>query len=148
MWMTTLNKIRSHSPCDGGWKKLLKHLGKTKADDDPISIIAILESNGFDDALWCLRAVDGHDREIMLYAVWCAMQVRHLMYDQRSIEALDVAERYANGLATNEQLVAAWDAAWDSSETAAGAVAWATAWSYAWGADRDAQKDKLREVAG
>lgn len=32
---TTLNAIRSASPCHDGWTKLLKHLGKTAADDAP-----------------------------------------------------------------------------------------------------------------
>ena len=32
---TTLNKIREHSPCESGWRKLLAHLGKTKSDDEP-----------------------------------------------------------------------------------------------------------------
>ena len=60
---TTLNQIREHSPCAHGWEKLLKHLGKTKADDEELTIVTILDSNGLDDALWCLRAVEGHDTE-------------------------------------------------------------------------------------
>lgn len=35
---TTLNKIRAHSPCASGWEKLLNHLGKTKADDEPLAL--------------------------------------------------------------------------------------------------------------
>ena len=101
---TTLNKIREYSPCAYGWQKLLAYLGKTKADDEPLDIITILDSNGLDDALWCLRAVEGHHKEIRLFAVWCARQVQHLMKDQRSLDALDVAERYANGEATKEEL--------------------------------------------
>ena len=89
----TLRAIRAHNPCDDGWRKLLKHLGKTEPDDEPLSIATVLGSNGLDDALWCLRAVSGHDREIRLFAVWCARQVQHLMTDPRSIAALDVAER-------------------------------------------------------
>ena len=53
---TTLAEIRAHSPCQNGWAKLLAHLGKSKADDEPLELLAILESNGLDDALWCLRA--------------------------------------------------------------------------------------------
>ena len=121
---TTLNQIRDISPCASGWKKLLAHLGKTQADDEPLSIITILESNGLDDALWCLRAVTGHDREIRLYAVWCARQVQHLMTDKRSIDALDVAERFANGLATDSDLYAASDAAAWAASDAARAAAW------------------------
>lgn len=139
---TTLYKIRAHSPCADGWKKLLSHLDKTQADDEPLSIITILGSNGLDDALWCLRAVEGRDREIRLYAVWCARQVQHLMADPRSIAALDVAERYANGNATASELDAAKAAAWNAAGAAAGAAervaataaAWNAAWNAAWAA--------------
>ena len=126
---TTLNKIRSKSPCADGWAKLLKHLGKPQADDEPLSLITILDSNGLDDALWCLQAVDGHDREIRLYAVWCARQVQHLMTDKRSLDALDVAERYANGLATENELDIAGDAARGAAGAAEGDAARAAAWA-------------------
>lgn len=115
---TTLKAIREHGPCEHGWVKLLSSLGKTKADDKPISILEILESNGLDDALWCLRAVDGYDKEIRLYAVWCARQVQHLMKDPRSLAALDVAEAFAHGKATKEELAAARDAARDAARAA------------------------------
>jgi len=91
---TTLNQIRHITLYNNGWTKLLAHLGKTQRDDEPLSIKTILESNGLDDALECLRAVKGHDREIWLYAVWCLRQVQHLMTDQRSLDALDVVERF------------------------------------------------------
>ena len=143
---TTLNKIRAHSPCASGWSKLLGNLGKTKADDEPLAITTILESNGLDDALWCLRAVDGHQREMRLYAVDCARSVQHLMNDPRSVAALDVAERHADGLATDAELAAAWAAAWaaagDAAWDAAGDAAWdaagAAAWAAAWAAAGDA----------
>ena len=143
---TTLNKIRDESPCAYGWKKLLAHLGKTQADDEPLSIITILDSNGLDDALWCLRAVENHDREIRLYAVWCARQVQHLMTDKRSLEALDVAERFANGLATADDLAAASDAAKDAV-AAVGAAVWRAAGA-AWAASAasDAAKDAVAAV--
>jgi hypothetical protein len=104
---TTLNQIREHSPCQEGWKKLLRALNKTEADDEPVSIVQIIDNNGLDDALWCLRTVKGYDREIRLYAVWCARQVEHLMTDERSKQALVVAERHANGEATDAELAAA-----------------------------------------
>ena len=153
MIYTTLNKIRSHGPCPDGWTKLLRHLGKTQADDEPVSLLTILDSNGLDDAWWCLRAVDGHKREMRLYAVWCARQVQHLMTDPRSVAALDVAERHANGQATDKELAAAWDAAWaaawdaawaaarDAARDAAWDAAWAAASAAAWAATRDAAWD-------
>ena len=124
---TTLNKIRVHSPCANGWEKLLKNLGKTRADDEPLALTTILESNGLDDALWCLRAVDGHEREMRLYAVECARSVQHLMTDKRSLDAIDVAERFANGKATQQELNAAWGAAWGAARAAAGGAARAAA---------------------
>jgi len=120
---TTLNQIRKCNPCAEGWTTLLQHLNKTKADDEPLSLLTILDSNGFDDALWCLRAVKGYDKEKRLYAVWCARQVQHLMTDQRSIKALDVAERYANGEASDEELKAAKDNASAASDAAYAAYA-------------------------
>ena len=69
MLATTLNKIRKHEPCQGGWNKpLLSSLGKTKADDEHVTLEHILESNGINDAIWALRAVDGYDKAIRLFA--------------------------------------------------------------------------------
>jgi hypothetical protein len=138
---TTLNQIRSKSPCADGWTKLLKHLGKTQADDEPLSLTTILDSNGLEDALWCLQAVDGHAREIRLYTVWCARQVQHLTKDQRSIDALDVAERFANGQATKNELDIAGDAAGAAAGDAAGAAGAA-------GAAVRAARDAARAAAG
>ena len=60
------------------------------------------------------------DKELRLFAVYCARSVEHLMADQRSRQAIDVAERFAHGNATDEELTAAW--------AAARAAAWA-AWA-------------------
>lgn len=115
---TTLNKIKEHTPCADGWAKLLGHLGKTKPDDEELQLLTILESNGYEDALWALRAVEGHDREIRLFAVRCARRKQHLMTDPRSVNALDVAELYANGEATAEELNAAYEAAYKAAAAA------------------------------
>ena len=156
MIYTALNKIREHEPCIDGWRKLLTHLDKTQADDEPLALATILQSNGLDDALWCLRAVDGHEKEMRLYAVWCARQAQHLMKDPRSLAALDVAERHAHGQATDAELAAASDAAWaardvawaawDVARNAASAAASAAAYA-AWDAARDAAWDAARDAA-
>ena len=157
MITTTLNKIRKAEPCASGWKKLLSHLGKVKADDDPLPFSVIVESNGIDDALWCTRTVPEHDREWRLFAVWCARQVQHLMKDPRSLTALDVAEKHAHGKADGKELEAAGAAAWEAARAAAGeaaeAAAWAAAWEAAWAtaeaAARAAQTEEfLRIVQG
>ena len=135
---TTLNEIRKQSPCHNGWTKLLRNLGKTKADDEPLAITTILDSNGLDDALWCLRAVDGHQREMRLFAVDCARSVQHFMTNARSVTAIDVAERHADGFATDQELTAARAAAWAAARGAAWDAARAAAW--------DVQSDLLRIV--
>jgi hypothetical protein len=85
------------------------------------------------------------DRELRLFAVSSARRVQHLMTDPRSVAALDVAERHANGLATDAELAAARDAAWAAAGAAAGAAAWAAARDAAWAAAGDAQAAWLRE---
>lgn len=97
MLYTTLNKIRACSPCISGWMKLLKHLNKTVADDELLPFEVILDSNGLDDALWCMRSAAEYEREWRLFAVWCARQVQHINTDQRVVAAIDAAEDYANG---------------------------------------------------
>ena len=134
---TTLNKIHEYQPRTDSWEKLLKHLGKTKADDEPLAFSTILESNGIDDALWCCRTAPEYDRVWRLLAVRYAREVQHLMTDPRSLDTLDVAERYARGEASEEEL------------KAAGAAAWATAWATAEVARKAAiekQKDIFRAI--
>ena len=158
---TTLNEIREQSPCTEGWTKLLRTLGKTKADDEPLSIITILDSNGLDDAFWCLRAVKNRNKEIRLYMVWCARQVQHLMTDQHSLDALDVAERFANGEATQKERATAGTlagtAAFYVAQGSAGAAAFnaarAASWANAfeiteikWNSEGIDLETKLREI--
>lgn len=114
---TTLNRIRQRNPCKDGWEKLLKYLGKTGPDDEPLSLLKILDSNGFDDTLWCFRAVDGFEKEKQLLAITYARDVEHLM-PAESKKALDVFDRYVNGLATKEEFNAARRAAVDAVRSA------------------------------
>jgi len=142
---TSLNKIREFDPCEDGWKKLLTHLGKTKADDEPLAFSVIVESNGLEDALWACKTTPEYDHEWRLFAVWCARQVEHLMTNHQSTDALDVAERFANGQATDEELHAARDAAQAAAWEAASYAA-LQARAAAWDAARDAQTQKFLDV--
>jgi len=102
--------------------------------------------------LWILIAIEApvNGKTERLFAIWCA---RHtpmhdgrttsvLLTDPRSIAALEVAERFAYGNATTEELAAArataWDAAWAAAWAAAGAAAGDAAWA--------AQKTRLIEL--
>ena len=90
------------------------------------------------------------DRTLRLFACKCVREVWHLLTDKRSRKAVEVAERYAVGEATSEELDAAWAAAWAAAGAAARAAAWATArdaaraaaWATAWAAAGAAAREK------
>jgi hypothetical protein len=113
--ITTLNKIKDHSPCRDGWEKLLNHLNKTQSDDEPLELSTILESNGLNDTIWAFRAVEGKDKEIRLFAADCADMAlpfyeKQYPNDDRPRLAIKAARDYTNGLITMEELYAASDA--------------------------------------
>lgn len=86
------------------------------------------------------------DKELRLFAVYCARQVQHLMTDPRSIEAIDVAEKFVQGKASDDELARARTAA-DAAKAAADA-AWAAAdatWAAAWAASYVAADAAMRE---
>ena len=128
--------------------------------------------------LWILCKLNRqpNDRTLRLFAVWCARntpmsggrKTGDMLTDPRSLAALEVAERYANGNATDDELAAAGDAAWaaawaaalDASRAAAGDAAWAAALdasraaagaaagAAAWAASRAAAGDAAGDAAG
>jgi hypothetical protein len=169
---TTLAQIRACSPCEDGYKKLCKNLGGRKeyGEDTPVTFKQIYESNGYNDTLWCLRTADKKYYPLWRhFAVDCAEDVKHLMTDERSLNALAVARKHADGRATDDELDAAWDAAmaaardaamaaardaardaaWAAAMAADRAAAWAAArdaaWAAAMAADRNAQMERLFE---
>ena len=123
------------------------------ADGEPLPLVTILNIKGLDDALSALQHVDDKAK-VRRYRVWCARQVLHLMTDPRLLAALDVAERYADGQVTDDDLSAAWIAAYDASSVAvmpaeraaaraaasaaSSNVATDAAWDAAWAAASDA----------
>ena len=118
--MTTLNQIRSHSPCQKGWVKLLKHLNKTSADDEPLSLLTVLTPNGLDDAVWCLRTEPTPERT-QRFALSVARRVEHLHPQAKA--TLDVVERYLSGQATKVELEAARVTAYAADDAAAATYA-------------------------
>ena len=100
------------------------------------------------------------DRELRLFACWCVRNtpthdgrtVWDLLTDTRSRRAVEVAEAYARGEATHEELAAAWDAAWDeawdtaidAARAAAGDPAGDAAWVAAWDAAKAAAWDSAK----
>ena len=167
--MKTINNelIRSFSPCYDPSEKNIP-------DDETLTVIeAVAKYRSIvpaKDIIWVLcRDEFLTDKDLRLFAVWCAREALKLDSnpDKGSINACDVAERFANGEATSEELAAArvaalaaaWYAAsadardaarfaaWDAVSAAALAAALdaasAAAWDAARDAARDAQVDKL-----
>lgn len=130
----TLEDIRAWGPCYDPSRYL--------AEDFKGTILDILDDKRipFEDRLWVIvRAGFVSEKLMRLFAVWCARQVSHLMKDERSIKALDVAEAYANGKATKAQLYAAQEAARDAALDAADAAQHNAAFADAWDASRAVQ---------
>ncbi|MDI9407777.1 MAG: hypothetical protein QM523_00855, partial [Candidatus Pacebacteria bacterium] len=138
---TTLAEIRAAGPCEDGWRKLLGHLGKTGADNEPLALLTVLDSNGLDDALWCLR-VPSLDRLSRHFQAWCAEQMLPFfeaerpgdtrVRDQIAMLRRDDASESERAAARDAAQAAAQDAAWDGARDAAWAAAWDAAWDAAW----------------
>jgi hypothetical protein len=74
------------------------------------------------DILWLLlRKEFLFEKYLRLFAVWCARGALEFVKnpDERIVEACNVAERYANGQATKDELDAARKAAYDAAYDAA-----------------------------
>ena len=120
----TIEDIRSWSPCYDPARYLSENWNGTVLD--------ILKHSEIppQDKLWVVCRESLIDaKTLRLFAVWCARQVEHLITDERSKNALNVAERFAHGEATQKKLTAAWAAARGAAEAARGA-----AWDAARGA--------------
>jgi len=108
----TIEDIRSWDPCYDPRKHLPDNWSGTALD------ILRLDTVPPEDRLWVvLRPEILDDKTMRLFAVWCARSVQHLMSDPRSVAAIDVAEKFANGNATEAELVAARAEAWRAWET-------------------------------
>lgn len=110
---TSLAKIKSNGPCLDRWKHLLEGLGKTKADDEPLSYIQILDINGLADAYWSLKCLEfEHDFIVRLYAARVAeswLPYYNAVYpkDKRVAECIRVARSFALREASWSELEAA-----------------------------------------
>jgi hypothetical protein len=77
--------------------------------------------------LWLLKKLNLNKRKLTLCKGKCSETVKHLMKDERSIKAVEVAIRYGYSEATEEELSYAADAAADAYASAYAADAYAAA---------------------
>ena len=96
----------------------------------------VAECHRGDWLLWLAKKVDMDLQTITLAKGLCANTVRHLMKDERSIKAVDVAIAFGRGEATRDELDSAAAAAAAAADAAA-AAAYAAAYAAA-AADADA----------
>ena len=97
--------------------------------------------------LWLAKRIDIDHRKLTLAKAHCANTVRHLMKDERSTNAIDVAIMYGNGWADDEQLKAAAYAA-DAAAAATYAAAYASDAAAADAQNRLQTADICREHIG
>jgi len=100
MLYTTLNKIREISPCEDGWKILLTHLNKTKADDEQLDFKTIIEAIGIEDTLWCLKTQEFKDYykfcTRVAYSVLPLFEEEH-PEDKRPRLGIEAVEKFMKG---------------------------------------------------
>lgn len=118
-----------------------------------------------ENIIWvCCKKEFFNERDLRLFGVWSALQVKSLMKDKRSLDCLEVSEKFAFDEANQEELqaardaargaayfaAAARDAAWDAACAAARAAAgaaWVSAWVSAWDSAYFAARDSARTAA-
>jgi len=112
----TYNKIKGFAPCYDPIKFIPENWEGTALD-----ILNITECP-VEDRLWVvLRNYFLSDKELRLFAVWCARQALAIPGNENEVcsNCCDVAERYANGNATDEDRSAARSAACSAARSAA-----------------------------
>ena len=153
---TSFRLLHDAGACKERYRFLAKALGGIKAYgvNTPITLLQILNINGFDDALWALMACDDAETFSRLLACDYAEHVLHIFEakypdDDKPRKAIEVSRRYARGEATDAELSAAWNAVGAAARAAwyaAGAAAWAAAWAAVGDAERMWQEARLREL--
>jgi hypothetical protein len=147
----TYQQIKDFHPCYDPIKFIPENWEGTALDILNISECPI------NDRLWAvLRNEFFSDKELRLFAVWCARTALSIPGNENKIcsDACDVAERYANGNATYEELSAASAAAasaayYAASSAASSAAYYAASYVYsdAWlDASAAARADQIEQL--
>lgn len=171
MLTTTLRELRQHDACEDRYEYGARKLGSDFGDDDTITLLQILDSNGLADALWALRACDmtkAEERQVHEFACMCAEHFtpaghpgHKLLVTKRQWLAGEISDgKLDNARAT--YWAACWVVYWATDRAAYWVAYWATdraadrvaEWIADRAADRAAdrttewrwQSEKLREM--
>jgi len=109
-----LEDIRANRPCIDGWKKLIRALDRTTG---PITLGQVYESNGYVDALWCLRCIPFEEYKLWLVeTVETVLPIFEAAYpnDKRPKAALEAIKSDS----VTDEIIAATDAASRSADNA------------------------------
>lgn len=135
----TVGEYLEFRPCESGRVLALSRLGPDYNNSQHLSILNIWETNGYMDAVWALRAIDGHESEIRLFNCACARLVLPIwekVFPSKTEprNAIEASEKYAYGEIDIQELLdmgtVAKQAAWavpSSSPQTAGLAASITA---------------------
>lgn len=103
----TLNQIRRKGPCTYGWDTLLKFLKKAEADDEPLSFLTIMESNGIEDALWALDCLpkEFSGKVRLLACIYADKGLHHIPEGEEAPRlAVEAARKFAKGEITYKEM--------------------------------------------
>ena len=145
-YTTTLSEFHNQGADPQSLSKLMSHLGKSEIDDMPISLLAILDSNGFRDALWALSAIQSFkqiERQIMAlwaeeYAEDLGGHISTLRQEGAEQGQVDEAIQAIKLFIWREVWSKAWDFDWDHD--------WATSLGSEWPEMVVRQEQQLRDV--
>ena len=140
----TVEDIMKHEPCYTRERIIELWAGREALSFADVAKLDIPDV----DKIWAGVHFYMDDRQHRLFAVRCARRALSRILDPnpRGVAACDVAERFANGEASEEELSAAMDAAWSAASCAASAAA-VDAASAAMDAAMDAAVDAARSAA-
>jgi hypothetical protein len=105
---TTFQKIKDCKPCGDVWDQLISY-HKPSSFNNEISIKEIIESNGLDDAIWALRAVDDTEA-LTLFSIDLAkfalpVYEKYFPGDMRVRNYIDTCKKYVRGEISEKELM-------------------------------------------
>ena len=132
----TIAELKKIKACPEGLVLLRKNLPYKVKLSTPIPAWEAAQAVPLQEALWVLDNHPGLLFQRRIFSVWCARSVLKYTDDWRVVNCVNVAERYAYGQATENQLKMVAEEAVRAAKEAVRAAAWAAAWAVeaAWAA--------------